>query len=73
MQILKTMEWHSLTDAFSAIVERLAANDGGKFILDNWNCKYIDVRIDMRTGNTYIQPGNVQRRVPTPPDAGVVK
>lgn len=64
MSVLPTMEWARFDHALPLIRERLAVNDGGKFILDNWNCKYLDVRIDMRTGNLFIKPGNVERPFP---------
>jgi hypothetical protein len=32
--------------------------DGGRLVLDNFNAKYIDARIDMRTGHVLLKEGN---------------
>lgn len=57
-------EWWPLRDAVEWLTQRLICN-GSRFVLDNWNCKYIDARIDMRTGAVLLRPGNVHA-----PDVG---
>lgn len=59
-------EWVSLTEILPLLRERMAINDGGKFILGDWTCKYLDARIDMRTGAVYLKPGNVHNTEATP-------
>lgn len=43
--------------AVLALRQRMMFRDP-KFVLDNWDCKYIDARIDMRTGAVWLKPGN---------------
>lgn len=50
-------EWWPLRDAVEWLTQRLICN-GSRFVLDNWDCKYIDARIDMRTGAVLLRPGN---------------
>jgi hypothetical protein len=65
---LPMLEWVSLHEVMPLLRERMAVNDGGVFILDDWRCKYIDARIDMRTGHVYLRPGNPQLRNERPID-----
>ena len=51
-------EWIRFEDAIKALDDKFCFNDGGKFLLDNWDCKYLDMRLDIRTGAVYIKPGN---------------
>ena len=30
-----------------------------RFVLDNWTCKYINMRVDMRTGAVILSKGNL--------------
>lgn len=57
---LRLNEWQPLASALPAITERLAAN-GSDFILNHWDCKYLDARIDMRTGSVRLTAGNSER------------
>lgn len=49
--------WITLEEAVQWIQPRLLAN-GSSFIHSNWDCKYVNVRVDMRTGFAFIMPGN---------------
>jgi hypothetical protein len=51
-------QWQPLNDLLPRLRERMAVNDGGKFILENWNCKYVEIRLDMRIGVAYVIPGS---------------
>ena len=51
-------DWQPLRTAILALEERMMTRDP-QFILDHWDCKYVDARIDMRTGAVYLKPGNV--------------
>jgi hypothetical protein len=44
-------DWIPIDEAIKFIKDNLMVK-GSRFILDNWNYKYIDLRIDMRTGLT---------------------
>jgi hypothetical protein len=50
--------WVSLDEALPLLRERMGFNDGGRYISTHWGCKYINARIDMRTGAVYLKPGN---------------
>jgi hypothetical protein len=50
-------DWISFADGFEFLQSRLAVKNP-EFMLENWNCKYINARIDMRTGVMRLQPGN---------------
>jgi hypothetical protein len=39
---------------------------GSTFIIQHWGCKYIDARIDMRTGSVYLAPGNAPQDEKSP-------
>ena len=47
--------WHPFKEVISFIYANLMSRNP-KFVLDNWDYKYINIRIDMRTGNTRIMP-----------------
>lgn len=50
--------WITLNNAIDFIKTNLMTNNT-RFVLDNFTeNKYLTLRIDMRTGNTIIQPGN---------------
>lgn len=51
--------WISLERAYQFLRERLSI-DGSDFITERWDCKYINARVDMRTGRVLLTPGNVQ-------------
>ncbi len=55
---LRFDEWQPLDAAASAIRERTLAS-GSDFLQRNWDCKYLDARIDMRTGAVRLVPGNL--------------
>lgn len=63
---LQMGEWVPLGEALRGIEARFMFRDP-RFVLDNWDCKYLDVRIDMRTGSAYVKPGN--DRLPVPQSA----
>lgn len=47
--------------SFEAGVEFLSSRlavAGSPYVREHWDCKYLDVRVDMRTGSMLIQPGN---------------
>lgn len=55
--------WLPLSEGFRWIRDRLLANDGGKWALESFSQrKYINARIDMRTGSVYLTPGNEPKR-----------
>ena len=58
MSDLLLNQWQPLNDLLPRLRERMAVNDGGKFILENWNCKYVEIRLDMRIGVAYVIPGS---------------
>jgi hypothetical protein len=49
--------WITLGQAYNFLRARILA-DGDHFILDHFDCKYINARIDMRTGKVLLAPGN---------------
>lgn len=48
--------WIPLSQGFRWIADHLMLKTP-EFIINNWNCKYIDARIDMRTGSMRLEPG----------------
>lgn len=56
---LNLRQWQRLDEVLPKLFGRMGYNDGGVFITANWDCKYIDARIDMRTGAVYLKPGNL--------------
>ena len=50
--------WVRFEDMVKELDPKYSFRDGGKFLLDNWDCKYLDMRLDVRTGAVYIKPGN---------------
>lgn len=55
---LRLGEWQPLHQAEIRIRERLMTTNP-EFVLRNWDCKYINMRVDMRTGNVVMTPGNI--------------
>lgn len=51
--------WQAFYDASEWLKARFAVTNGPSFILNNFDCKYINARIDMRTGQMQIVPGNI--------------
>ena len=49
--------WHDLGRQVAWIRERLMTNDPS-FVMGRWDCKYVNLRIDMRTGAAILSPGN---------------
>lgn len=49
--------WITLAEAYNFLRSRILA-DGDEFILASFDCKYINARIDMRTGKVLLTPGN---------------
>ena len=47
---------------FSAIdgLKKHVMADGGRLVMDNWDAKYLNIRMDMRTGNVLISEGNIR-------------
>lgn len=59
-------EWLPFDEAVALLRSRLMTTDPS-YVLEHWDCKYVNVRVDMRTGNMLIAPGTAQRAVePTP-------
>jgi len=60
MKIVKTESpnWDNHIDTVCAFVNTHTMASGSKFALDNWECKYINFRVDMRTGNVSLYEGN---------------
>lgn len=56
----------TIAQLLEELTPRMAINDGGDFILSHWDWKYANVRIDMRTGMCYCEPGY---RLKGPPPA----
>lgn len=54
---ITTGKWIGFIEAVGQLEKHLACN-GSNFILDNWKFKYVNARIDMRTGSTLLEPGN---------------
>ncbi len=48
--------WIPLKDAVKFVNDNLMTKT--KFTLDNWDYKYTNIRVDMRTGHATIQAGN---------------
>jgi hypothetical protein len=55
--------WISLSQGFDWIADRLMVKTP-EFVIKNWDCKYINARIDMRTGKVLLTPGNVRSETP---------
>ncbi len=55
--MLKLNEWLPWSTAIPMIDSMLLSNGSG-FIHQNWICKYVNARIDMRTGHMILFPGN---------------
>lgn len=51
-------EWVPIDQAYNFLTERVMLKNP-RFILDNWDCKYISIRVDMRTGMALVNPGNL--------------
>ena len=51
-------DWIPFSDAVD-FIEKHTLESGNSFILEEWDCKYINARIDMRTGMVRLSPGNV--------------
>jgi hypothetical protein len=50
--------WIPLKDAVKFINDNLMVADP-RGVLDDWDSKYLNVRIDMRTGAAFIKKGNI--------------
>ena len=50
-------EWLPLSEVVREINKNIMPNNP-KFVLGNWDCKYINIRVDMRTGMALVKPGN---------------
>ena len=57
--------WIPLKDAVRFIEDNLMTN-GSSFALENWEYKYTNIRVDMRTGSAIIQPANHKLNKPSP-------
>jgi hypothetical protein len=66
---LPLREWVVLDRILPALRHRYAVNNGASFISQHWDCKYLNLRLDMRTGQCYITPGNPSL-VPGPTSSG---
>lgn len=55
-------EWWPLDAAVEWLRDRVAETG---WLARNWDCKYIDARIDMRTGAMYLRPGNTSKEEPS--------
>lgn len=51
--------WITFEEFSKWVQDRVMANgkQGVEFVLSNWNCKYVNARIDMRTGFVHLSPG----------------
>lgn len=49
--------WLDVDQQIAWLKERMMFNDP-RFVLDNWDCKYVNLRIDMRTGAAILSPGS---------------
>lgn len=64
---MKTQEqpdWnHGLKQVFKFLQDNIMARSdkGCHFVMDNWTCKYINLRVDMRTGNVSLFEGNTDK------------
>lgn len=54
---LRLYEWQPLHEAVLKMRERFMTTNPD-FVLRNWDCKYLNARIDMRTGSVCLTPGN---------------
>lgn len=50
--------WIPLKDAVKFINDNLMITDP-RGVIDDWDSKYLNVRIDMRTGAAFIKKGNI--------------
>lgn len=58
MSVLPMEAWVPLAEVMPLLAERMMVN-GSNWIIGEWKCKYIDARIDMRTGCVYLKAGNL--------------
>jgi len=50
--------WNGLQSNIQFIIDNLMVNNT-RFVLDNWDYKYINLRVDMRSGSSLIKAGNL--------------
>jgi hypothetical protein len=50
--------WHGLNRLDS--IRQFVMCEDSRHVLDNWSIKYINIRIDMRTGNFALTEGNTK-------------
>jgi hypothetical protein len=60
---LRLREWLPFDQAMASLRQHQMIN-GSMRALEDWSLKYIDARVDMRTGQVYLSPGDEIRRVP---------
>jgi hypothetical protein len=53
----KDLNWMPFDAGVKFLADHLMVNEA-TWVLRHWNCKYVDVRVDMRTGSMLIRPGN---------------
>ncbi len=61
--------WLDANEQLKWLRQRMMFNNPD-FVLQDWDCKYVNMRIDMRTGAAILSPGN---RLPDEPRDGLPK
>jgi hypothetical protein len=51
--------WIPIETCLAWIKPRLMVSGDQRYVLDNWDCKYVEIRVDMRTGLATMRPGNL--------------
>lgn len=59
MEKIKKPCWHPL-NKLDAVRQFVMTNDT-RHVLENWGIKYLDLRVDMRTGQFLIKEGNTDK------------
>lgn len=63
-------DWMPSHELLTWLRQRMMVNNPD-FVLKNWDCKYVNMRIDMRTGQAIASPGNTH--APEPSENAVAK
>lgn len=56
LEVSDRPHWHTLKNLDT--IRQFVMCEDTRHVLDNWSIKYIDIRIDMRTGNFALREGN---------------
>jgi len=61
VELIKTNRphWHPIKNLDT--LRQFTMCEDTRHVLDNWGMKYLDIRIDMRTGNFAVREGNTDK------------